>query len=143
MGQVSRLGALIKKKVPVSDVYTVYFLSFSVETAPTDKRERKTSECRICKQQFTSTDHLFPCKNKKCTLKTHYTCEMESRKNVGKDLKKCEHCRTCKECGNVMGRANDMCQSCDSYVHAKCMQLVGAKTQETYNCKQCRQKQNI
>ena len=122
-------------------------LPYSVEeerTIPTVEGERKKSECCICKQRLLLTDHLFQCISKKCTVKTHHECELESRskRNFKRNFRKCEYCRTCKECGRVMGGTKNMCRSCDSYVHAECMRRVGAQRQEGYDCKDCRQKQN-
>ena len=100
----------------------------------------KKQECCICKQEIQPTDCLFNCKNSKCTVSTHYECEYKSRerRRFVRDFGKCEHCRTCKECNTVMGRANEMCKECVGYAHVACVRRAPGQIEGDYVCKECR-----
>ena len=100
----------------------------------------KKQECCICKQRIQPSDHLFNCKNSMCTVSTHYECEYKSRERWGfvHDFGKCEHCRTCKECNTVMGRANEMCKVCVGYAHVACVRRAPGQIEGDYVCKECR-----
>lgn len=97
----------------------------------------RKKECNICKQQVTSSDNLYDCKNPKCPVKTHAKCEEESRKTdrFKRNFKKCGYCRTCKECNTLMGTVHASCHNCLGAVHVPC---IHGQRRDRYTCRICR-----
>ncbi len=82
----------------------------------------------------------YECPNTKCPIKIHDKCEKESRKKFKIFYKKCEYCRTCKECNKIMKapRHDALCLVCGGAGESKCIRQDG-QTVGNYTCKICRE----